>query len=125
MPFETSQRRGRVHLLRPAPTPSQLDTIGRAPASRTAARGHRHGPVRMDAIGSIVYHDGRGGGVPETRRERGRMAGGAETGPLHPDPPRRSGYRYCFADKPHGHAGPEVSRWAPALSRREEFGIFD
>ncbi len=53
------------------------------------------------------------------------MSVGGEGGRLHPEPTRRSSYRYFFYDKHHGRGGPEVARWALNLSEDVEFGIFD
>jgi hypothetical protein len=52
------------------------------------------------------------------------MATGASSGPVHPEPTRRSGYRYFFYDKHHGKdAG--AARWRPELSRDQEFAVFN
>lgn len=51
------------------------------------------------------------------------MASGESSGPIHPDA-TRNGKRYLFSAKHHGH-DPNASRWLPALSRDEEFSVFD
>jgi hypothetical protein len=53
------------------------------------------------------------------------MASGVETGPLHPVPTRRSGYRYFFYVKHHGRGGAGDAQWSDDLSPQEEFGVFD
>jgi hypothetical protein len=53
------------------------------------------------------------------------MSVGESSGPVHPVPTRRSGYRYQFHDKHHGRGGPDAARWLPSLSREVEFAIFD
>ena len=53
------------------------------------------------------------------------MSVGESSGPVHPVPTRRSGYRYQFYDKHHGRGGPDAARWLPSLSREVEFAIFD
>ena len=49
--------------------------------------------------------------------------GEAGSGPIHPVPTRRSGYRYLFSEKHHGRGGPDAARWI--LTHDEEFGVFD
>src|SRR5947209_195302 len=58
-------------------------------------------------------------------RRSDRMATGETSGPVHPVPTRRSGYRYLFYDKHHGKGAPDTARWHPDLSREDEFHIFD
>lgn len=53
------------------------------------------------------------------------MSVGEDSGPVHPTPTRRSGYRYQFYDKHHGRGGPDAAQWLPSLTREEEFSIFD
>jgi hypothetical protein len=53
------------------------------------------------------------------------MATGETSGPIHPIPTRRNGYRYLFYDKHHGRGGLDVARWLPSLGQDEEFAIFD
>jgi hypothetical protein len=53
------------------------------------------------------------------------MSIGETSGPIHPVPTRRSGYRYLFYDKHHGRGGPDAARWLPSLSRDDEFAVFD
>ena len=52
------------------------------------------------------------------------MSSGGDSGPLHPVPTRRSGYRYFFYDKHHGRDA-RAAQWLPDLSHDEEFAIFD
>jgi hypothetical protein len=52
------------------------------------------------------------------------MSTGERSGPIHPEPTRRSGYRYLFHDKHHGH-DPSAARWLPELNQDEEFAVFD
>jgi hypothetical protein len=52
------------------------------------------------------------------------MATGETSNPIHPVPTRRSGYRYLFSDRHHGHDA-RASRWDPEMSREEEFAVFD
>ena len=61
-----------------------------------------------------------------TRPQENRMATGESSGPIHPTPTRRSGYRYLFYVKHHGpggHDGP--AKWASEFSHDEEFAVFD
>ncbi len=44
------------------------------------------------------------------------------SGPIHPQPTRRSSYRYLFYNKHHGYDD-RASRWT--LSQDEEFAVFD
>ena len=53
------------------------------------------------------------------------MAVGESSGPEHPIPTRRSGYRYFFYDKHHGKGSADSARWHPDLSQDEEFAVFD
>ncbi len=53
------------------------------------------------------------------------MSVGESSGPIHPVPTRRSGYRYLFYDKHHGRGGPDAAQWLPTLSHDEEFLVFD
>ena len=55
------------------------------------------------------------------------MSVGETSGPIHPIPTRRSGYRYQFYDKHHGRGArrSDAARWLPSLSRQEEFAVFD
>ncbi len=53
------------------------------------------------------------------------MSFGESSGPIHPVPTRRSGYRYLFYDKHHGRGGPDAAQWLPNLSRDDEFTVFD
>lgn len=53
------------------------------------------------------------------------MSTGASSGPIHPAPTRRSGFRYLFYDKHHGRGDPDASQWLPSMSRDEEFQVFD
>lgn len=53
------------------------------------------------------------------------MGSGESSGPIHPEPTRRSGYLYLFYDKHHGRGGPDASQWLPAPSHDDEFAIFD
>lgn len=43
----------------------------------------------------------------------------------HPQPTRRSGYRYLFTTKHHGGGDRNAARWSPDLSEDEEFSVFD
>ena len=52
------------------------------------------------------------------------MATGESSGPIHPVPTRRSGFRYFFYDKHHGR-DTRAAQWLLALSHDEEFAIFD
>jgi hypothetical protein len=53
------------------------------------------------------------------------MSVGESSGPIHPVPTQRNGYRYQFYDKHHGRGGPDAAQWLPSLSREEEFAVFD
>jgi hypothetical protein len=61
--------------------------------------------------------------IKENRSER--MSVGETSGPIHPVPTRRGGYRYQFYDKHHGRGAPDVARWMPSITHHEEFAIFD
>ena len=50
---------------------------------------------------------------------------GEDSGPIHPKPTRRSGYRYFFYAKHHGQGGPDAAQWLPTLSHDEEFSVFN
>ena len=52
------------------------------------------------------------------------MSTGESSGPIHPVPTRRSGYRYLFYDKHHG-LDRHAARWVADLSQGEEFLVFD
>jgi hypothetical protein len=52
------------------------------------------------------------------------MATGEMSGPIHPVPTQKSGYRYLFYDKHHG-ADQRAAQWLPGLSHDDEFAIFD
>jgi hypothetical protein len=43
----------------------------------------------------------------------------------HPEPTRRSGYRYRFTAKHHGGGSASDARWLPDLSEADEFAVFD
>lgn len=43
---------------------------------------------------------------------------------IHPQPTRRSGYRYQFTPKHHG-GDAEAAQWLPGLRLEEEFAVFD
>jgi hypothetical protein len=44
----------------------------------------------------------------------------------HPQPTERSGYRYLFTVKHHGHAGhPRDAQWSPGLTLDQEFSVFN
>jgi hypothetical protein len=61
-----------------------------------------------------------------SRSPRGnRMSTGESSGPIHPAPTRRSGYRYLFYDKHHGRGAPDAARWSPDVDMDEEFAVFD
>jgi hypothetical protein len=45
--------------------------------------------------------------------------------PIHPEPTRKSGYRYTFTGKHHGGGSPGDARWNPDLSKDQEFSVFD
>jgi len=47
------------------------------------------------------------------------------TDPVHPEPTRKSGYRYQFTEKHHGGGTSEDARWAEDLSHADEFSVFD
>jgi hypothetical protein len=53
------------------------------------------------------------------------MSVGETSGPIHPIPTRRNGYRYQFYDKHHGRGASDAARWLPELSQDEEFAVFD
>ena len=53
------------------------------------------------------------------------MSTGETSGPIHPVPTRRSGYRYLFYDKHHGRGGPDSAQWLPSMSHDDEFAVFD
>lgn len=53
------------------------------------------------------------------------MSVGESSGPIHPVPTQRSGYRYLFYDKHHGRGSPDAAQWLVNLSRDEEFAVFD
>jgi hypothetical protein len=53
------------------------------------------------------------------------MSVGETSGPIHPVPTQRSGYRYQFYDKHHGRGAPDAARWLPSTSEDEEFAVFD
>lgn len=44
---------------------------------------------------------------------------------IHDQATRRSHLTYCFTAKHHGAGLKSDSRWSPALSRQEEFAVFD
>lgn len=52
------------------------------------------------------------------------MSTGETSGPIHPVPTRRSGYRYLFYDKHHGR-DVYAARWLPSVSHDDEFAVFD
>ena len=52
------------------------------------------------------------------------MSVGETSGPIHPVPTRRSGYRYLFYVKHHG-GDSRAAQWLPSMSHEEEFGVFD
>jgi len=43
----------------------------------------------------------------------------------HPNPTRRSKYRYLFTKKHHGGGTSQDAQWHPELTRDEEFLVFD
>ncbi len=43
----------------------------------------------------------------------------------HPDPTRKSGFRYLFTGKHHGGGTSDDACWSPAITRGEEFSVFD
>jgi hypothetical protein len=59
------------------------------------------------------------------------MSSGGDSGPLHPVPTRRSGYRYFFYNIHHRRDAKDRVRdggpaqWLPELSHDQEFAIFD
>jgi hypothetical protein len=53
------------------------------------------------------------------------MSFGGVSGAVHPEATRRSGYRYQFYNKHHGRGSLDAAQWLPALSREEEFAVFD
>jgi hypothetical protein len=53
------------------------------------------------------------------------MATGDDSGPIHPVPTRRSGYRYQSYKIHHGRGGRDDAQWLPTLSHDEEFAVFD
>ena len=53
------------------------------------------------------------------------MSPGSPVDPLHPEPTRRSGYRYFFYSKHHGAASSSDARWLESVSQAEEFSVFD
>jgi hypothetical protein len=52
------------------------------------------------------------------------MSVGETSGPIHPVPTQRNGYRYLFHVKHHG-GDVRAARWLPSLSHDEEFAVFD
>jgi hypothetical protein len=45
--------------------------------------------------------------------------------PIHETHTRRSSYQYLFSEKHHGSGTPDDARWLEALTREEEFSVFD
>lgn len=45
--------------------------------------------------------------------------------PEHPTPTRRNGYRYLFVGKHHGGGTSSDAQWLKAMSRDDEFAVFD
>jgi hypothetical protein len=48
-----------------------------------------------------------------------------DSGPLHPERTRRSGFQYFFYDKHHRVGYSEDAQWRPDMTHDEEFGVFD
>lgn len=43
----------------------------------------------------------------------------------HPQPTRRSGFRYLFTAKHHGGGPDDAARWSPEINEDDEFRVFD
>ncbi len=52
------------------------------------------------------------------------MSVGETSGPIHPVPTERSGYRYQFYTKHHG-LDRSASQWLPSLTHDQEFEVFN
>ena len=65
------------------------------------------------------------GVAPQRGNRSGRMSSGETSGPIHPVPTQRSGFRYHFYDKHHGRGGPAAAQWLPSMGREDEFAVFD
>jgi hypothetical protein len=53
------------------------------------------------------------------------MSIGETSGPIHPVPTRRSGFRYQFYDKHHGRGGKDAAQWLQEMTHQDEFDVFD
>lgn len=53
------------------------------------------------------------------------MSVGETSGPIHPIPTRRSGYRSQFYIKHHRGRVSDAAQWRPDMGQDEEFAVFD